>query len=332
MRPHPVLLLRHHRIPPAILISSKMASPKLPGIEEVTHLSPSLIRILAGNAGKFTLQGTNTYLVGAGPHRILIDTGEGKPSWIAALKRTLTSENATIKHALITHWHGDHTGGIPDLLAAFPNTPIYKNSAQNPPGYDPSQYKYLPIADGQVFSVDGAATLKAVHTPGHTTDHMVLHWQEQDALFTGDNVLGHGTAVFEDLSTYLASLNKMRTLFKGTAYPGHGVEINDGPGKIEEYLRHRQLREDQIVQRLKSNQVGKVNNEAAGNQSWTLMELVRSIYRDVPETLHPAAAGGLLQILQKLQREGRVVLVDDEGAEEERWRLVAASGRGESAL
>ncbi|KAK4161672.1 beta-lactamase-like protein 2 [Cladorrhinum sp. PSN259] len=354
MRPLPVLLRIYHRHrsspqpPQSFLLPvtlSKMANPNLPPIQEIAHVSPSLIRILAGNGGKFTLQGTNTYLIGTGPNRILIDTGEGKSSWISALKRTLASENASIQHALITHWHGDHTGGIPDLLSAFPNTKVYKNQTTNHPDHDSSLIKYEQISDGQVFAVPGA-TLKAFHTPGHTTDHMVLHWQEQDALFTGDNVLGHGTAVFEDLSTYLSSLNKMRTLFKGVAYPGHGLEIADGPAKIVEYLRHRQLREDQVVQRLKSvppppssssssssQREGRQVNSNGGNassSSWTLMELVRSIYQDVPETLHPAAAGGLLQILHKLQREEKVVVVDD-GGEEERWRLVVGSGR-ESAL
>ncbi|KAK4228185.1 hypothetical protein QBC38DRAFT_454564 [Podospora fimiseda] len=309
-----------------------MASPTLPQIQETTHLSPSLIRILAGNPNKFTLQGTNTYLLGSGPERTLIDTGEGKPSWISSLKTLLRSENATLKQALITHWHGDHTGGIPSLLNAFPNTPIYKNSAQNHPSYDSSQYKFLPITDGQIFRVDEGITLRAVHTPGHTTDHICFLWEEQDALFTGDNVLGHGTAVFEDLSSYLTSLNKMKGLFGGMAYPGHGLEVRDGKSKIEEYLRHRQLREDQVVQRLmRGSQNQQEVNVKGGEKSWTLMELVRSIYQDVADTLHPAAAGGLLQILMKLEREGRVVVV--QGEEEERWRLVnEGSGRGGSAL
>ncbi len=73
-----------------------------------------------GNPGKFTLQGTNTYLLGTGPSRILIDTGEGRPSWIAALKKTLEAEKATVTSALITHWHGDHTGGISHLLEISP--------------------------------------------------------------------------------------------------------------------------------------------------------------------------------------------------------------------
>ncbi|POS80912.1 metallo-beta-lactamase superfamily protein [Diaporthe helianthi] len=263
---------------------------QLTHLPEVQRLSPACIRILGGNPGKFTLQGTNTYLVGTGTRRLLIDTGEGKPSWIAALRKTLSEENAVISHALISHWHGDHQGGIKDLLALSADTKVLKNQ----PGDG-----QLGIADGQRFSVDGA-TLTAVHTPGHTVDHMVFVLDEEDALFTADNVLGHGTAVFEDLATYLASLDKMKDLFKGRAYPGHGPVIDDGPAKIKEYISHRQQREDQITQTLRSI------NDATGIAAWEPMELVKVIYHDVPETLHLPAQGGVIQVLQKLEKEGKV--------------------------
>ncbi|KAK4240749.1 beta-lactamase-like protein 2 [Achaetomium macrosporum] len=306
---------------------------QLTSLPEIERLSPGCIRILGGNPGKFTLQGTNTYLIGTGPTRLLIDTGEGKPSWIAALKRVLDEERASITSAIITHWHHDHTGGVADLLKSWPETKVYKHQ----PG--PGQ---LDIKDGQTFQIPGASLI-AVHTPGHTADHMVLVWAEEDALFTGDNVLGHGTAVFEDLGAYMSSLEKMKRLFKGTgtgaAYPGHGPVIPDGPGKVAEYIRHRGQREEQVVQTLRSprpeNDEGKAeikaqSGKASASAAWTVMELVRSIYRDVPESLHPAAAGGVMQILQKLQREGKVSVVVD--GEEERWRLAGSPGANRSAL
>ncbi|KAK4033008.1 beta-lactamase-like protein [Parachaetomium inaequale] len=311
----------------------KMTTPQLPPLPEVERLSPGCIRILAGNPGKFTLQGTNTYLVGTSSARILIDTGEGRPSWIAALQRVLRDERAAVAYTLITHRHHDHTGGIPDLLRAWPGMRVYKHQPEE---------GQLELADGMQFRVEGAS-LRAVHTPGHTADHMSLHFLEENALFTGDNVLGHGTSVFEDLATYVASLERMRHLFvsgdddgttttittsnTGRAYPGHGAVVEDGPGKIAEYIRHRGQREEQVVQTLRSGGAEVEAAAAAGvdgngkGDAWTVMELVRSIYRDVPESLHPAAAGGVVQILQKLQREGRAVAVDDG----ERWRL--ASGR-----
>ena len=279
-----------------------MAS-QLVALPAVERLSPRCIRILGGNPGKFTLQGTNTYLVGTGKQRILIDTGEGRPAWATSLKATLEQENATIVSALISHWHPDHVGGIKDLLRLTPEASIFKNN----PGAGQST-----ISDGQVFSTEGA-TLTATHTPGHTIDHMAFVLAEEDAMFTGDNVLGQGTAVYEDLATYLSSLDKMRHLFKGRAYPGHGPVVEDGPAKIVEYIEHRKQREEQVASTLRPTQDPKA-------VPWTALQVVKVMYSDVPEELHAAARGGVLQILAKLEAEGKVVQVGPDS-----WRLAPSS-------
>jgi endoribonuclease LACTB2 len=93
------------------------------------------------------------------------------------LKRVLEEENATVHQALITHWHHDHTKGIPDLLKICPGATVYKHMP------DSGQSD---IADGQVFSTEGA-TLRAFYTPGHTEDHMAFIFEEEDAIFTGDS-------------------------------------------------------------------------------------------------------------------------------------------------
>ncbi|RYP92911.1 hypothetical protein DL770_000961 [Monosporascus sp. CRB-9-2] len=284
-----------------------MAS-QLVHLPEVERLSPACIRILGGNPGKFTLQGTNTYLIGRGPSRLLIDTGEGKPSWISALKRTLEEEKATVQKALITHWHHDHVGGIAQLLGHSPETVIYK--------CDPSGGQQVDIKDGQTFEVEGA-TLTAVHTPGHTTDHMAFVLREESALFTGDNVLGQGTAVFEDLGTYLESLARMENLVSGRAYPGHGPVLPEARAKISEYIQHRHQRETQVLQALGSAKEGCASSTGAERiDDWSSMELVKVIYRDVPENLHLPAQGGVIQILRKLRNEAKVIL---DG--EDNWRL-----------
>lgn len=130
-------------------------------------------------------------------------------------------------------------------------------------------------------------------------------------MFTGDNVLGHGTAVFEELATYLDSLAHMRKQFSGRAYPGHGAMIEDGHGKITEYINHRKQREEEILQAL-----SKVDGEA------TPLELVKVVYEDLPEDLHEAAAHGTLQALQKLEGEAKVV-----PSEQEKWQI-----RGKATL
>ncbi|KAF2176389.1 Metallo-hydrolase/oxidoreductase [Zopfia rhizophila CBS 207.26] len=266
-------------------------------LPEVEKLSSRVFRVLGGNPGKFTLQGTNTYIVGQGPSRLLIDTGEGKPEWIKSLKSVLDDEKITIDKAILTHWHPDHIGGVADLSGVSSKTEVYKN--------DPSK-GWLDISDGQKFETEGA-TLRAFHCPGHTTDHMALILEEEDAMFTGDNVLGQGTAVFEDLATYMKSLDRMSTQFKGRAYPGHGPVIEDGPAKILEYIRHRKEREKQVLDVLAEEKEG----------GWTAMNIVKIIYKDYPENLYAPAEKGILQILGKLLKEGKVIYHKGKGA----WSL-----------
>jgi endoribonuclease LACTB2 len=191
------------------------------------------------------------------------------------------------------------------------------------------------IEDGQSFdtpspSSDGSTaapfTLTAVHTPGHTADHLSFlitsspDPSEPGALFTGDNVLGHGTAVFEDLATYLSSLRLMSSRIGTTAraYPAHGAVIEDGKGKIEGYIAHREQREREALSILKTGRVGVgVDGPSEGHQrEWASMEIVKIIYKDMPEELHKPAEGGLLQVLSKLEGEGRVRRVGV------KWRIV----------
>ena len=124
-------------------------------------------------------------------------------------------------------------------------------------------------------------------------------------MFTGDNVLGHGTAVFEDLASYMKSLEGMATQFKGRAYPGHGPVIEDGPARVKEYIKHRQERERQVVDVLKGEK----------EDGWSAREIVEVIYKDYPENLWGPAEMGIVLILKKLKGEGKVV--EREG----RWAL-----------
>ncbi|KAL5121146.1 hypothetical protein ACEQ8H_000997 [Pleosporales sp. CAS-2024a] len=263
---------------------------KLVPLPTVEKLSSRVIRVLGGNPSKFTLQGTNTYIVGQGPKRLLIDTGEGKPEWIASIKSVLEHEQITIDKAILTHWHHDHIDGVPDLLKHSPKTKVYKN--------DPQHDGWLDIGHGQKFETEGAS-LRAYHCPGHTQDHMAFVLEEEDAMFTADNVLGQGTAVFEDLGAYMTSLDGMSKQFKGRAYPGHGPVIEHGPAKIVEYMQHRKQREHQVLHVLSRDKDG-------GGGGWSSMDIVKIIYKDYPESLWEPAERGILQILDKLHKEGKV--------------------------
>ncbi|KAL8928545.1 MAG: hypothetical protein Q9208_001779 [Pyrenodesmia sp. 3 TL-2023] len=277
-------------------------------LPDVQRLSPLVLRVMGGNPGKFTLQGTNTYLVGTGSQRILIDTGEGKASWSKLLSSVLISEHTTISDVLLTHWHPDHVGGVTDLLRLCPQARVHKHSASE---------GQIPIADGQAFTGDGT-TLLAFHCPGHTTDHMAFVLEQEKAMFTGDNVLGHGTAVFEDLKTYMTSLERMKDQVSGRAYPGHGPVIDNGKKRIIEYIEHRHQRERDVLHVLaeagkttEAEHPTRIQDEAQHDTSGigerTPMEIVKVIYHDVPENLHEPAARGVVQILQKLAIEDKVV-------------------------
>ena len=148
----------------------------------------------------------------------------------------LEDHDISISHVLLTHWHKDHTGGVADLLAHDSNITVYKHMP------DPGQ---LDIVNGQRFQTPGA-TLRAVLTPGHSVDHMCFLLEEEDVLFTGDNVLGHGYSVAEDLEAYTSSLRLMASLKCAIGYPGHGQVITNLPQTIAKYLAQRVSREKQV--------------------------------------------------------------------------------------
>ncbi|TPX60456.1 hypothetical protein SpCBS45565_g07525 [Spizellomyces sp. 'palustris'] len=263
--------------------------------------------------GKFTLQGTNTYLVGTGHRRILIDTGSGVADFEEHLRTSLTRAGGIgISSIICTHRHRDHISGIPQVLAlngGADHIPIYKYlTAKDTP---PFPYEYTAIRDGHTFKTEGA-TLRAVHTPGHLDDHVVLYLEEENAVFSGDCVLGQGTAVFENLAEYMSSLRRILELQPGRLYPGHGPVIENGVQKIEEYIRHRQEREEQIVALLNTDPPYSKDGK---NAAWSSRQLVETIYASYPKSLYDAAEGSLLHHLNKLLSEGKVQHIED------RWLL-----------
>ncbi|KAL8752624.1 MAG: hypothetical protein Q9199_005616 [Rusavskia elegans] len=273
----------------------------LPSLPNTERISPRVIRVLGGNPGKFTLQGTNTYIVGTGSQRLLVDSAQGFDFWTEAIQELLIKENITISHVLLTHWHGDHTGGVPGLLKLYPNlsTGIYKNSP------DQGQQE---IEDGQIISVEGA-TIRAVHTPGHSHDHMSFILQEENAMFTGDNVLGHGTSAVEVLGEYMDSLRLMRDQKCERGYPAHGAVIPDLGAKIQQDLGQKERRERQILKSLKSI---KESERRSGNPgakgSTTVKDLVISVHG---EGMDAEVSNKVLEpftgeVLGKLAGDGKV--------------------------
>lgn len=248
---------------------------------------------LGQNPGIFTGPGTNTYLVGTGRRRILLDTGSGADAYPDVLARALTQAGCdAIQEIVLTHGHPDHLGGVEQVQARFGPLRVSKL----PGADDPASLRAVPLAEGSVVRTEGA-TLRAVHTPGHAPDHLCFVLEEEQALFSGDNVLGVGTTVIPshggDLLDYMRSLGRMLALAPRRIYPAHGPVIADGGKKIREYVAHRDAREAQILTAL-----------AQGDAP--IATLVARVYTDVPQVLHAAAAHSVAAHLGKLEREGRV--------------------------
>ncbi|XP_071557639.1 endoribonuclease LACTB2 [Temnothorax nylanderi] len=291
----------------------------LTNLPPIVRLSSKVIRILGCNPGPMTLQGTNTYLVGTGRRRVLVDSGEAKTAdaYVKLLDSVLSEENATIEHLVVTHWHHDHIGGVEPvrnlLKKLYPTDkqPIVWKLPRSPNDKDRSDdeksVQWEPLKNDQVVEVEGAK-LQIKYTPGHTSDHACLLLQDENILFSGDCILGEGTSVFEDLHDYMLSLDKILELRPKTIYPGHGPVLDDPLPRIKYYIKHRQQREEEILRMLQ---------EQGNVKSMTEMDIVKRIYKDTPEKLWLAAAFTVGHHLRKLQKEGKV-LQEEEGGW---WRI-----------
>ncbi len=239
----------------------------------------AVTRVLAPNPGVYTLEGTNTWVVGSEPS-IVIDPGPDLPAHLAEVAR----EAGRVGAVLVTHDHPDHApGALP--FAEMVGAPVY--------GYRLAGAQELRA--GQRVRA-GSLDITAIHTPGHTSDHVVFFEPDSGALFTGDAVVGRGTSFIDppdgNLVQYLRSLTRLEELGPRIIYPGHGPVVLRAEEKIREYLAHREERELQVL-------------TALADGPRTIAEMVEVIYVNHPKDVHPLAARSVLAHLLKLADEGR---------------------------
>ena len=283
------------------VVSDSMIGLKMP---DYSRISPRVATVLGQNPNPFTGPGTNTYIVGTSKRPILLDTGQGVPIYADLLETALKelSDSSELEQIVLTHAHIDHLGGVRQVKEKFGEMAVSKMPWA---GHDAPAGAITEIGHDAVVETEGA-TLRAVFTPGHAPDHLCYVLEEERALFTGDVVLGAGTTVIPDdtgdLGQYMDSLRRLLELDLETIYPAHGPVIRNPKEKIREYIAHRELRERQIL-------------AALGDGPLEAMGIVKKIYVDVPEYLHPAAASSVRSHLKKLERESRVVEY------EKRWSI-----------
>lgn len=250
-----------------------------------------ITRVRAPNPGVYTLDGTNTWVVGEHPAAI-IDPGPVDQGHLERIAREAADDIAVI---LLTHAHEDHAPAA-SVLAEMTGAPVLANSPR---------MGERAVVDGQEIQV-GGATLVAMHTPGHSPDSMVFLARQVSALFTGDSVLGTGTSLIDppegDLVLYLRSLRRMQELRVRSIYPGHGPVVFNAQGKLDEYIAHRIEREQQVLAALEDGMS-------------TIDDMVFDIYEEYPDEVKPLAARSVLAHLLKLENEGRVERFRDEDLE-----------------
>jgi ribonuclease/clavin/mitogillin len=286
------------------------APPTLIGLEmpDVEVWSERVVVALGQNPGLFTGPGTNTYLIGSGEERILLDTGQGLPAYLPVLDRALDEAGCRIQEIALTHGHVDHIGGVASVIERHGPLRVSKLPWA---AYDATwRVDVTPIGDGSVLRTAGA-TLRALHTPGHAADHLCFVLEEERALFSGDNVLGVGTTVIPidggDLSHYLHSLERLLAEAPAAIYPAHGPRIEDGATKLREYIDHRLAREREIL-------------DALGRGRERIRDIVALVYAEYPEALHAPAQHSVCSHLIKLEREARVLRTGDDPLRA-RWTL-----------
>ena len=257
---------------------------------ELVEVAPRLVRLTAPNPSVMTGPGTNTYLVGE-RELVAVDPGPEDDAHLDAVAAA-AEHLGHLQAIVVTHTHPDHAPGARGLAERTGAVVL---------GYD-ERAGFFPdrrITEGDVVDL-GDLPLRALHTPGHASDHLCYLVEDGGRLLlSGDHVMGGSTVVIAppdgDMAAYLASLERLRAERPAidAIVPGHGPVMGEADAVLMGYLDHRLARERAVLAALEARR------EA------TIEELVEDVYTDVPEALHPIARFSVWAHLRKLRDDGR---------------------------
>jgi glyoxylase-like metal-dependent hydrolase (beta-lactamase superfamily II) len=239
--------------------------------------------VLAPNPSPMTLDGTNTWVLREpGAERsLVIDPGPEQEEHL----RRVASVAGRVALVLLTHGHPDHAEGARRFAELAGSVPVRALDPAHRLGEEG-------LAEGDVIELDGLE-LRVMETPGHTPDSLTFWLPADEAVLTGDTVLGRGTTVVHRLGDYLTSLDRLRAMAEGTRVilPGHGDRLDDPVGALDYYIGHRRERLQQVEDAL-----------AAGDR--TAREVVERVYADVDRVLWPVAEASVRAQLDYLAERG----------------------------
>ncbi len=261
------------------------------------QISPLVRRVLARNASPFSYTGTQTYIVGHGEIAV-IDPGPlgDDPAHVGELTRILAGER--IAAIMCTHTHRDHSPAAAPLSAATgalvigcAPLVIEDDGPRSDASFDASYAPDRVLADGEVLTGPGW-TLRAVATPGHTSNHLCFALEEEKALFSGDHIMGWSTTVVSppdgDMAAYMTSLALLIDRDDRVYYPAHGPPV-DAPQRLARgMMGHRKQRENQILRLI---------DQGTG----VITDMVPQMYKGVDRQLWPAAGRSVLAHLIDLE-------------------------------
>lgn len=263
-------------------------------------------RLTVNNPSPFTFHGTNSYIVGAGPSVAVIDPGPDDAAHFEALMAALGGRQ--VSHILVSHTHRDHSPLARRLKAETGALTVGQgphrasrtlHEGEINPFAESADTEFVPdiaIADGAAIAGDGWR-ISAIHTPGHTANHVAFALEETGIVFSADHVMAWATTIVAppdgSMADFMGSIEKLLARDDRIFFPGHGGPVREPAAFLRGLRAHRRMRERAVLERIRS-----------GDR--LIPDMVRAIYARTDVRLHGAAALSVLAHLEDLVEKGHV--------------------------